>query len=147
MAQLLMGAAAALTREIAPHLENNPTAKARAGALGLILACAAQEADSGAETLIREQDALRALLLEASHMPLGDEALLTQLAQAGRDESRPSLKVTDLEAQNGALMGLLGALLAHVEAINFDWAETLEARIWRLLKAGAERRALYLPVL
>jgi hypothetical protein len=146
MAQMLMGVASTLTRDIAPHLENTPAAIGQVGTIGLILACIAQEADRAAETALREQDALRALFADAAESQLPED-LRQRLRGAALDDARPSLKIADLEPQNAALAELLGELLRTVEELNFDWAEKLETRIWRLLKAGADRRALYLPVL
>jgi hypothetical protein len=144
--QMLMGSASTLTREVAPHLERAPSAIGQIGTIGLILACIAQEADRAAETALREQDALRALFADAAQSPLPED-LCVRLRAAASEDARPSLKLSDLEPQNAALMTLAGELLNTVEEQNYDWAEKLESRIWRVLKAGAERRALYLPVL
>ncbi len=145
--QILMGAASTLSRDVAPHIApDSPYAVGHAGTIGLLLACAAQEADRATETAMREQDALRALFTDAAKAPLAPD-LVARLRIAGLDDTRPSLKITDLEAQTEKLKLLLMELLETVEEERFDWAELLEKRIWGALKSGAERRALYLPVL
>ncbi|MES1198943.1 MAG: hypothetical protein ABUS48_03080 [Pseudomonadota bacterium] len=145
--QLLLGAAATLGKDVAPHIEDNaPVAVGRLGTVGLILACMAQEADRAVETAVREQDALRALFLDAAAAPLPRDMQM-RLKAAATNDARPSLKLSDLDAQNAKLKRLLMDLLVALEAEHFDWAIALEARVWTVLKSGAERRALYLPVL
>ncbi|HVY83969.1 MAG TPA: hypothetical protein VG943_02470 [Caulobacterales bacterium] len=147
LGQMLMGAASTLNDEIAPHIDDGaPVAIGHVGTLGLILACMAQEADRAVETAVREQDAIRALFADAAKAPLPRD-LAIRLKAAAADDARPSLKLTDLEAQNAKLKRLLMTLLETLEAEHFDWAVALEARVWTILKTGAERRALYLPVL
>jgi hypothetical protein len=145
LAQILMGAADTLGRDIAPLAADAPFAQGQLGAIGLILACIAQEADRAVETAILEQEALRALFADAARAPL-PETLRARIAAAAREERR-SLRLSDLEAQRETLTALLAELLEHVEQQHFDWAEDLEKRIWRALKAGTERRTPYLPVL
>jgi len=146
-AQVLMGVASTLVDDVAPHIgDDAPYAVGHIGTIGLILACAAQEADRAAETATLEQDALRALFAEAALAPLAPD-LRARLRAAGADNRRPSLRVSDLEAQTAQLKLLLMELLETIETERFDWAERLESRIWDVLKSGAERRALYLPVL
>ena len=144
--QLLLGAASTLTQDIAPQMKRAPAAQGQLGAIGLILACAAQEADRAVETALIEQDALRALFADAALQPL-TESLRMRLQAASLDHARPSLKLSALETQTTHLNALLMDLLEQVETEQFDWAIALEKRIWGMLKANAERRALYLPVL
>ncbi|HVZ99109.1 MAG TPA: hypothetical protein VG841_02205 [Caulobacterales bacterium] len=145
--ELLMGAASTLSREVAPHVDDGePVAIGHIGTIGLILACMAQETDRAVETAVREQDAIRGLFADAAKAPLPRDLAL-RLKAAAADDTRPSLKLSDLERQNAKLKRLLMDLLEMLEAEHFDWAVMLEARIWDILKTGAERRALYLPVL
>lgn len=143
--QMLIGVASTLSRDVAPNV-SAPFAVGHVGTIGLILACIAQEAERATETALREQDALRTLFADAAREPLPRD-LAARLLAASRDDARPSLKIADLDAQTAKLKALLSELLETVEAEHFDWAERLEARIWSVLKAGTERRALYLPVL
>lgn len=145
MNQILMGVAATMSKDVAAHV-NEPIAVGHVGTIGLILACVAQETERAAETAILEQDALRALFRDAIDQPMPEELLL-ELRAAVRDDSRASLKLGDLDAQAARSRELVTPLLAYLETQNFDWAEKLEKRVWGVLKAGAERRALYLPVL
>ncbi len=145
LSQILMGAADTLGRDIAPLASDAPFAQGQLGAIGLILACVAQEADRAVETAILEQEALRALFADAAKVAL-PEHVRVRVAAAAREE-RKSLRLSDLEAQRESMTALLGELLEHIEQQYFDWAEDLEKRIWRALKAGTERRTLYLPVL
>ena len=143
---LLMGAASTLGKDVAPHIEDDaPFAVGHVGTIGLILACVAQEADRAVDTAVREQDALRALFAVAAEQPLPGD-LRARLAEAAQG-ARIGFRLSDLEAQNNPLKALLAELLETVEQERFDWAEQLEAQIWDVLRAGAERRALYLPVL
>ena len=144
--RMLMGAADTLSQDVAPHIKDAPDAIGHMGTIGLILSCMAQAVDSAAEAAIAEQEALRAFFREATSQPLRED-LLQEVRIAGIDSARPSLKVSALEAQNAELTRLLMEVLQYLEAEHFDWAIALEAKIWALLKASAERRALYLPVL
>jgi len=144
--QILLGSATTLTEDIAPNIQGAPFAIGRLGTIGLILACLAQEADRAVETAVREQDAMRALFADAAKLQVPED-LRQRLRRAGADDSRPSLKLSELEIVTTQLSELLQDLLEHCEAAEFDWSIQLETRIWRLLKAGADRRALFLPVL
>lgn len=143
--QMLMGAAATLSKDVAPHVERAPYAVGRVGTVGLILACVAQEADRAVDTAVREQQDLRALFKEAAIAPLSEP--LKQKLRAAAAEQPKSLKLSELEPQTNAMTLLLMDLLERLETEQFDWAISLEKRVWAVLKASADRRALYLPVL
>ncbi|HVY02596.1 MAG TPA: hypothetical protein VG983_02980 [Caulobacterales bacterium] len=134
IAQYLAGASATLMREIAPQVDSY--GRGHLGAIGAILSFAAREADRAADTLAREQDALRALFADAAEAPFAADlrARLREAAQA----PRASLRVSDLERENAALKTLLIELHEAVEA-RPDGAE-LEARIWKILNDGADAR-------
>lgn len=146
LAQFLMSTAATLNREIAPHVMGNRYALGNIGTIGLLMTLMAQETERAADTLVHEQDALRALFADAAKAPL-PEPLRTRLAAAGVPVVRNSYRLTDLERDTAALNTLLIELHETVEPSAFDWAQALERRILEVLKLGAACRALYLPTL
>lgn len=142
--QLLVGAAGTL-RNVLGSVRGESYAMASMGTLGMLLVLMSQEADRAAETLVSEQDAIRALFADAATHAL-PEPLRTNIADAANGQ-RTSIRVDVLERETAELKTLLIELHAWLETSAFDWAEALEARIWEILKLGAEARALYLPTL
>jgi hypothetical protein len=145
IAQFLTKSAQTLGMDVAPNVRGDPYAAAKTGMIGTILILLAQESERAADTLIREQDAIRALFLEAAHAPLDDD-LRARLEAAGGEGPR-SHRLDVLEAESARLNAVLIELHEAVEAGAFDWAEALEARIWEILRLGAECRAVFLPTL
>lgn len=145
LTNVLMGAAATLSREVSSRLRDDPFAAGQTGAVGLLLILAAQEAGRTADTLITEQEALRAVFAEAALAPL-PRPLRIRCGEASEGQAK-SFRLEDLEAERDELMTLLIELHEAVEGSAFDWAERLEGRIWEILKLGAACRALYLPTL
>lgn len=146
LSQFLMGAAATLNRDVAPHVRGSRYALGHVGTLGLLMTLMAQETERAADTLVHEQDTLRGLFADAAKQPLAPD-LRARLAAAGVPVERTSYRLSDLERDAAALNTLLIELHQAVEGNPFDWAETLEQRILEVLKLGAECRALYLPSL
>ena len=139
LGKYLSGATGTLGREIAPHLDT-AYARAQIGAIGMVLGFVAREADRAAETLVNEQDALRALFASAAGAPLPDD-LRTRLA-AAESAARASLRISDLERENAALKALLIELHEAVE--QSEACAGLEAQIWNILKDGAKARVISL---
>lgn len=142
--QLLVGAAGTI-RNALGGMRGESYAMASMGTLGMLLILMSQEADRAAETLVSEQDAIRALFADAAGHAL-PEPLRARVAEAARGV-RASLRVDVLQAETNDLKALLTELHAWLETSPFDWAEALEARIWEILRLGAAARALYLPTL
>lgn len=145
VSQMLMGAAANLNRDIAPSIQPGSYAIGQAGTIGLLMVLMAQESDRAVDTLVNEQDAIRALFAEAARASVPDDLRLRLAEAAAR--SRTSLRISDLEGETALLNELLIELHAWLETSKFDWAEALESRVWEILKLGADCRALYLPTL
>jgi len=145
ISQMLMKSAQTLGMDIAPNVRGDSYAASKAGMIGMILILLSQEGERAADTMTREQDAIRALFAEAAHAPL-DPDLQTRLAEAGAIEPR-SYRLDALEVEGARLNALLIDLHEAVEASAFDWAEALDKRIWEILRLGAECRAVFLPTL
>jgi hypothetical protein len=142
---ILFSAAGTLGTGVAPHLLAAPYAIGHVGTIGLLMIFAAQESDRQVETLFVENAALADLFRDALALPLPDAvraAIDTVLA-----EPDPGLRVGPLEAANEAKREVLISLHAAVETLEGDAARALESQIWTILLAGAEARALMLPVL
>jgi len=139
---LLIGAQASLTR-IAPQLGAQPTLASHVSTLAMLSMFAAQEFDRAADTLARENGAMRALFAVAAERAV-PATLKTRLAAAARGADA-SLRISALEAANAELAALLIELHALVEREKADWARDLNQAIWTLLRDGARARALSLP--
>jgi len=142
--QLLVGAAGNI-RNVLANVRGESYALASMGTLGMLLILMSQEADRAAETLVSEQDAIRALFADAAAHAL-PEPLRAKVAEAAAGQ-RTSIRVDVLERETAELKTLLIELHAWLETSPFDWAEALESRVWEILRLGAAARALYLPTL
>jgi hypothetical protein len=85
---------------------------------------------------------LRALFRDALS-GVGDAGLRVRLAEAA-DGTEAGFRVSELEAANARLRGLLIELHAHVESLDSPEARRIESAIWRELQASTERRRLAL---
>jgi hypothetical protein len=126
-----------LMHNVAPAL---PTSWAQADVMrhSLLLQVVEQEFDRAAAWRVDDNAALRVLFGEASAVVV-DSAMKQRLNQACASADA-SLRVSDLDAANQGLRGLLTELHAHVEALDGPQARALEARIWRELAASTVRR-------
>lgn len=136
IAKYLAGAGATLGREIAPQAD--AYGRGQIGAIGMILNFAAREADRAVDTLVGEQDALRALFKDAALTDLPDD-LRARLREAAIGD-RKSLRLSDLERETAPLKMLLIELHTAIEQ-RADGA-ALEARIWDILNDGADARVV-----
>lgn len=142
---MLLGAASTITRDVIGHVRDDEYARETLGTIGMMLMLMAQEAGRTADTLVTEQEATRHLFADAAGLPLPLH-LRERLRIASRDTGG-SLRVEDLAEETAQLNALLIELHEEIERSAFDWAEAFEARIWELLKLGAECRVVYLPTL
>jgi hypothetical protein len=139
--RLLEVAAAHLMVKTAPALGHGYE-QSSAMALAAMLMTAREENDRGAARRVEENEALRSLFAEAESV-VQDDPLRARLS--GAAESRDdSLLLSDLDAGNARLRGLLIELHAHVEDLDSPPARRLEAAIWCELAASTERRKLAL---
>ncbi len=105
------------------------------------------EYDSAADTAARENREMRALFAAAARSRIGlEEEFRTALldASTGTDAD---LRVSTLNGTNASLKALLIRLHEYLERQTGEEARTIEERLWRLLRASSDARALNLPEL
>lgn len=105
-----------------------------------LMAAAAEEYDRAAHVRAEENAAMRRIFRDAA-ASLPEAELRGRLQSAG-DERDTSLRVSDLNAANERLRGLLIELHALVETRAEDWARRTNRAIWQELRASATRRAI-----
>jgi hypothetical protein len=142
--EILNGAAQTLAMHVAPHLTATPYAIGHVGTIGLMLMLAGQEHERGADLLVQENKALRALFKDAAQSPLS--ALLRRDLMQASERQDESLRISALEMENARLKDLLIALHEAAEETPHPWARPIEARIWAFLKESADTRAAILPI-
>lgn len=134
-----------LTEDLAPCL---PGTWEQAAVMrhALLLPVVSQEFERAAHRRVQENAALRALFAQAIGI-VKEPALLARL-QAAATSHDASLLVSELDAGNRALRGLLVDLHAYVEtlseAASHSDIESLETAIWQELAASTLRRAVTL---
>jgi hypothetical protein len=133
---LLTGVAQALNERITPELRDYTADTARLAAI--IVNIAAKSFDDAAALRVAENAGIRAVFADA-HELIGGE-LGGRLAAAAR-AGDPSLRVSDLDAENARLRRLLVELHAEVDRREDASAQALGQRIWRLLRDNEARRA------
>ena len=146
MAQLLMGTAASLGKDVIPLVAGNGFAVGQVSMAGLIMVLAAQEADRAADTLWRERAAIKELFGEAAQAPL-PEGLVVRLHEAAHAPLGTQLQISMLESEVAPLKTLLIELHAALEDEDAPWARALETKVWSVLKLGADARVLYMPAM
>jgi hypothetical protein len=105
-----------------------------------IMAAAAEEYDRAAHVRAEENGAIRRIFCDAA--PSVSDGELRGRLQSAADERDSSLRVSDLNAANERLRGLLIELHAFVETRGEDWARRVNRTIWEELRASAARRAI-----
>lgn len=142
--QILMGAAGAIVTDIGPHLQGKTYAIGQAQVIGLLMVLVAQEADRAADTLSLETVAMRALFAEAASAPLPDglRQRLRAMAEAPPPEN---FTIRALEQLAHPMKALLIELHEALEDRPDEWARPLEAKVWDVLRMGADHRQLYMP--
>jgi hypothetical protein len=136
-------AAAHLMMKTAPALGPGYE-QSSAMSLAVLLIASREEANRAAARRVEENSVLRALFADAENV-VSDKQLAARLSDAAASPSRDeSMLVTDLEAANGVLRGLLIELHSHVEELDSPDSRRIESEIWRELAASTERRRLSL---
>jgi hypothetical protein len=144
--QILLGAAGAIVTDIGQRLQTNPYAAGQASVIGLLMVFVAQEADRAADTLSLEMVAMRAFFAEAAQAPLPD-GMRRRLHTMAEAPPPPNFTVTALQEAAAPMKSLLIEVHAALEDRPDEWARPLEAKVWDILRLGADHRQLYLPVL
>ena len=114
-----------------------------ASLIAVLSVMAAQEYERGAAVRVIENQDMRRLFAELV-AATADESLKTRLLAAAKVEDT-DLNISSLNAANHALRRLLIELQAHMEALPGTKAREAERRIWKVLKASADRRIVHVP--
>jgi hypothetical protein len=138
----LMAIAATLATKLIPAIPEGDYAQGDAKMTALLAVMMAQEADRVADTLIRENAAMRAVFKRAAAFVPGELAGRLAVAAAGQEAS---FHISALETNNAVLKRLLIELQALVEARADGWARGLNQDVWALLHQGANDRLLMIP--
>jgi hypothetical protein len=133
--------AGSLLVDVAPAVQ--PAYKqASLGVTAILLSFLREDNERGAARRVEENAAIRALFRDAAGA-VTDSALRKRIEAAGRSAD-PSLLLSQLEAANQSLRGLLIELHAHVEELPGPAARKVDDAIWRELVTSTERRKLAL---
>ncbi len=139
--ELLMGNLIAISTPPPPESAGE-FAGGRIGVIGMISFMAAQEAEKGVAVRVAENRALRTLFADA--VKEGWAPNLNDLAALSRGEDN-DLTLSGVDAANAALRRALIPLHETVEATPAADGRARQGRILKLLREGAESRALSLP--
>ena len=135
----LISIAGYMGKEMVPRIDDAYTANMTALVSGLMLMLA-HEQEHGADNLIAENTAIRALYDSYA------AKLAAAPAKAEWDELRCSLSsdhlASTLRAQNDDLKRLLIGVHAWVETADEDWARELDAAIWALMHDSRRRESI-----
>ncbi len=137
--QILNVSAMQLMSGLAPQLAAS-YAQGSAALIGFMMMLSAQEYDRAADIRAAENADLRALFAEIAGV-VKDAALKIKLEAAAETEDA-SLKISALDTANHELRRLLIDAQVHIEALN---ARDAEKKIWKVLRASADRRVLKMP--
>ena len=142
--RMMVGSAMTLASDVIPQIKEGSYAAGNSGMIAGLLFMMSQEVDRAADRLIRENIAMRALFDRVS-----GENILPQLLRgkliAGSKLIESSYKISDLEACNAELNGVLIVLHEFVETSAQPWAAKVNAEIWTMLEKSAEERSLVFP--
>lgn len=136
--QILGLSAAHLMGTLAPQLPSIYDAGA-ASLLGIMMTLSAQEYERAADVRASENADMRVLFRDCAPQ-IEDAALKAKLLLAAGTRDL-SLKISALDAENWELRRVLIALQTYCEDKGLGDAER---RVWKVLKASAERRLLKL---
>ncbi len=138
---ILSMSAMRLMTAVAPSVADG-YAQSTIGLINFMLSLVGQEYERGAEIRVAENADIRAVFSELGPK-VRDKALKEKLDAAAKAKDA-SLRISVLNASNYELRRLLTELHAHVEGQDGADARAAETRIWKLLKAIADRRVVSL---
>ena len=140
---LIIGAATTIATRLIPAISEESYAMGDAQLTALTLILVAQEVDRAADTLWRENAAMRVLFGDLADQPaLGDMRDDLRAAALTTDQN---LRISTLSVAHDGLSSLLIMLHTRVEEIDEDWAKAANRSILRLLKDGAAARMVAMP--
>jgi hypothetical protein len=135
---VLNGIIAEFSRYLVPEVRNSFSQ----GVMGMgltMLYMIGQEYDRAAARLVEEDDAVAALLQDATYsLPAGD--LADRVRTAISAPRHADLRVSALEHDNARLRALLIEVHAAIESVGGEEARTIEERIWAELQESTRRR-------
>lgn len=143
--QHLMALTGVLATKIAPAIPDGNYAAGDAKMSAALALMLAQEVDRRADTVWRENSAMRTLFLEAARLELPD--ILRRQVNDAQLWDDSSLRISALEANHDKLSRLLIALHATIECDADPAFQRLNAAIWDFLEQSAIRRELVLPAI
>lgn len=118
-------------------------AQGAASVLGILMMFSAQEYERGADIRHTENRNMRALF--AKLVPDVSDGDLRAKIEAAAKKQDDTLAISALNAANYELRRLLIALQIHFESGETRPSQQARREIWKVLKAGADARALALP--
>lgn len=136
LSRALQGVGITLVSKLLPDIQT-PFGQQEAGLAAQLAFWAAEEAERGADRLVTENRATRALLADGLSFA-GDAA--ADVRTAISTPAAPDFRVSSLQAENDALRRGLVALHAAVEANPAEGAHALNERIWGELVESTRRR-------
>jgi hypothetical protein len=128
--RVLRTVAESLQQQIYEGIEDEYT-RSVARFAGILISFSANWIDSAVERRVAENAALRTLFAGAASVV--DKAALAQRLTQAATSHDPSLKISELEIENGRLRKLLVELHTAVELQDTPAAGQIDQRIWRLL--------------
>lgn len=137
---VLFGVAAAL-QELLPQVAD-PYGQQTVGISASLVAMLAQEWDRAPARLWEENEAIRELLARGAELHGLAPRLRERLEEGTRVQVHPGARLSELQAENDRLRGLLIELHAAVEEMEGEAARDLEEAIWAELAASTRRRHL-----
>jgi hypothetical protein len=139
----LQGVAMTLLTDVMKEIQT-PFGQSIVGMAGMLTMMVAEEFERGADVLIAENTAVRALLTEG--LGVVSEAQKAAILGALATPAAPNFRISSLQAENDALRAGLIQLHAMVEAMDTPEAKALDTRIWDELIESTRRRAFSVRV-
>lgn len=133
----LQGVAITLLSDVMREIQT-PFGQSIVGMAGMLTMMVAEEFERGADRLVVENAATRALL--AAGLEVVSEAQKAAVLAALATPAAANFRISSLQAENDALREGLIQLHAMVETIDSDSARALNERIWAELVDSTKRR-------
>ena len=134
----LRGVIDTLNTRVAPVLPAGYAAEVTRLA-SLVLAIATNSLDDAAALRVAENEAMRQLFRDAA--PMVADAGLAGRLRAGANTAGSGLKISELDADNAYLRGLLVELHSHADDLPGAAPAAIASRIWRMLRDFETARA------
>jgi hypothetical protein len=136
LSRALQGVGITLVSKVIPEVQS-AFGQQEVGLAAQLSFWAAEEAERGADRLVTENRATRALLSEG--LPFAGDAT-SEVDAARQTPIAPDFRISSLQDENDALRGGLVVLHAAVEASTDPAARAFEERIWSEIVESTRRR-------